>query len=129
MRRIASFALATSCLAQITPAPAGAQPSEPARGLWIGPIHVCRDTAETSVAGAKDHDPVASLIITLRPELRAQLRRETERLVGSAMPIRLDGKLISAPTVLEPLTGGAVSIAGVSAEETRAIRAAIRRPC
>ena len=127
MRRIASFALAAGCLAQITPAAAGAQSSEPARGLWIGPIQVCRDTAEN--ARTKDEGHFASLIIRLRPELRAQLRRETERLVGSALPIRLDGKVISAPTVLEPITGGALSITGVSAEETRAIRVAIRRPC
>ncbi len=125
---IAAFALAASGLAQVAPAPAGAQPADPARGLWIGPIHACRDTAGSNAAGPKD-DPFAGLIIILQPKLRAILRRETARLVGTAMPIRLDGKLISAPIVLEPITGGALSLSGPADERANAIQAAIRRPC
>jgi hypothetical protein len=129
MRLIAVFALAIGSLAPIAPGAAGAQPPDEARGLWIGPIHACRDTAESRLDDSKDQSPFASLIVTLRPQWRAQLQRETERLVGSAMPVRLDGKVISAPIVLEPLTGGVLSLAGASEAETEAIQAAIRQPC
>jgi preprotein translocase subunit SecD len=97
--------------------------------LWIGPIHACRDTAESAVADAADQGPFPGLTITLRPDLRAELQRETERLVGSAMPIRLDGQVISKPIVREPLTAGVLSLAGQSAEETAAMQAAVREPC
>ena len=127
-----AFALAIGSLVAvpaIQAAPAAAPPEDESRGLWIGPIHACRDTAESAVADDADHGHFVELIVTLRPSLRAQLQRETERLVGSAMPIRLDGKLISEPIVREPLTGGVLSLAGGSAEEAEAIRAAIARPC
>ena len=97
--------------------------------MWIGPIHVCRDTAQSTVPGTENHSPLANVIITLKPELRAILQRETERLVGSAMPIRLDGRVISEPIVHEPISGGVLSLAGTSEEETEAIQSAIRQPC
>ncbi|HEV2818113.1 MAG TPA: hypothetical protein VGW40_12930 [Allosphingosinicella sp.] len=118
-----------TCLAPLAPEPAAPPPADGSRGLWVGPIHLCRDTAESAVADSEDRGPFPSLIVTLRPELRAELERESGRLVGGAMPIRLDGKLISEPVVREPLTGGVLALSGQSAEETQAIEAAIRQPC
>jgi len=116
----------TASVAPDTPAPPRADRS---RGLWIGPIHLCRDTVEGAVAGVADRGPYPTLTITLRADLRPELQRETGRLVGSAMPVRLDGKLISEPIVLEPLTAGVLALAGQSEEETEAMQAAVGEPC
>ena len=97
------------------------------RGLWIGPIPVCRDTAQ--VVTGTDRRGAATATIGLRGRWRERLRRETERRVGEPMPVRLDGRLISAPIVLEPLTGGVLMLNGASPREVEALRAAAGRGC
>lgn len=97
------------------------------RGLWVGPIHVCRDAAQ--VITGTDRRGEATATITLRPELRARLERETGRRVGRPMPVRLNGRTISAPTVMEPLTAGVVMLYGPTQRDAEAIRAAAGRAC
>jgi preprotein translocase subunit SecD len=63
------------------------------------------------------------------PHGRPRLRRETERSVGKPLAVRLDGRIVSAPTVLEPITGGVLQLAGLSAREAAAVAAAVRRAC
>lgn len=104
-------------------------PADESRGLWVGPIHLCRDTVLASKVSDTEEGPFPSLVVTLRPDLRDELRRETERRVARTMPIRLDGRVISEPVVHEPITGGVLAIAGTSADETEAIQDAVRRPC
>lgn len=112
------------------PYPADPPPAaDESRGLWVGPIHLCRDTVLGSEVSDTEEGPFPSLVVTLRPDLRDELRRETERRVAGPMPIRLDGRVISEPIVLEPITGGALAITGTSAGETEAIQAAVRRDC
>jgi preprotein translocase subunit SecD len=127
--RIFPLAFALACLAACAHGPGGAAHLVRERGLWIGPIQVCRDTAESAVAGTEPYSALSNLNVTLKPGQRARLQAETERLVGSAMPIRLDGRVISEPIVYEPITGGVLSLAGLAGEEADAIRAAIREPC
>lgn len=147
MKRVFALALALNCLAACAPGPTGARgpagAHDPAgahvptgaqsslgdHGLWIGPIQACRDTAESAVAGTEEHSALSNLIVTLKPDQRARLQQETERLVGSPMPIRLDGRVISEPLVREPITGGMLALAGLSREDAEAIQAAIHRPC
>lgn len=123
------LAMPVGGLAHAGPHPVAAPAADERSGLWVGPIHLCRDTVSDSAVSDAEEGPLPSLVVTLRPELRAELQRETERRVASTMPIRLDGKLISEPMVHEPITGGVLALSGTSAQETDAIQAAIRGPC
>jgi hypothetical protein len=106
---------------------AAAGPPTDERGLWFGSLHLCRDTIERATA-AEDHGmPV--LLITLMPQLKEDLRRETENRVGEAMPVRLDGRIVSEPNVMEPITGGKVSLSGASPRLIEAMRSGSLRPC
>jgi preprotein translocase subunit SecD len=115
-------------LALLSGPPAGAASPEGGRGLWVGPIPVCRDTAASVAAGA-DLAGRPTVTVTLTPQWRERLQRETERLVGKPLAVRLDGRIVSAPTVLEPITGGVLQLAGLSAREAAAVAAAARRAC
>ena len=98
------------------------------RGLWVGPIQVCRDTA-TQVMTGSDRSGGATATVTLRSQWRERLRRETERRVGRPLAVRLNGRLLFAPTVREPITGGVVELHGPSQAQMEAIRAAAGRAC
>jgi preprotein translocase subunit SecD len=126
VRRTAAFPLLLACLIAAPAAPAGGE--APGRGLRIGAIQLCRD-AIASAVGAADSagNPIVDLI--LRPQWRALLERETGRLVGKRMPVRLDGRLVAEPYVREPITGGVVRLAGLSRRDAAAVEAAARRRC
>jgi preprotein translocase subunit SecD len=105
-----------------------AAPPEQGRGLWVGPIHLCRDSV-SSAAAAADLDGAPAVTVTLAPEASARLRRETARLIDKPMPVRLDGRVIVAPFVREPITGGVLQLAGLARRDAQAIEAAARRAC
>ena len=46
--------------------------------------------------------------------------------LGKPLPIRVDGRVVSAPLVNEPITGGEVQIAGVDQAEAERIAAALQ---
>jgi hypothetical protein len=128
MRPALPFAFLACCLiACAAAAPSGARQPERGRGLWVGPIPICRDTGAGVAAADLAGRPTVTL--TLAPRWRERLRRETERRVGKPLAVRLDGRIVSAPTVLEPITGGVLQLAGLSAREAAAVAAAARRAC
>ncbi len=118
--------LLLACLAVAAPAQRAAQ----SRGLWIGPIPACAGTVASVAVGP---DEVAEdwlrAVVTFRPAWRAALLRETERRVNRPMPVRLDGRVLMAPIVREPITGGMISLSPVTARQGERIRAAARRAC
>ncbi|HVQ10204.1 MAG TPA: hypothetical protein VMS43_17440 [Allosphingosinicella sp.] len=126
----AAIALLLLCLAAAVPAAAQAPRAGASRGLWIGPIPACAGTVASVAVGP---DEVAedwlSAIITFRPAWRAALLRETRRRLNRPMPVRLDGRVLMAPIVREPIAGGMISLAPVTARQGERIRAAARRPC
>jgi len=109
-------------------APADAQRGVQARGLWVGPIPACAGTV-ADVAVAPDEIGMLSAIITFRPAWRAALRRETTRLVGRPMPVRLDGREVMAPVVREPIAGGVIALAPIGTRQAERIGRAAARPC
>ncbi|MEA3017582.1 MAG: hypothetical protein QOI38_2304 [Sphingomonadales bacterium] len=100
---------------------------EAERGLWLGGIPLCRETVAEALVTADDIDGSPALALTLRRELRAALERETKGRVGEVLPIRLDGRILSAPVVREPLTAGWVQLSGL--DDVAAVRRAALAPC
>src|SRR5687768_1766985 len=89
----AAMALAgTGCAPAEPPAGAGAA----RRGLWFGPLHLCRDTVEEAIM-SDDEAGMPVLLVRLKPDLKDRLRRETEARVGRPLPVRLDGRTVSEP--------------------------------
>ena len=114
----------TGCAPAEPPAGAGAA----SRGLWFGPLHLCRDTVDNANL-SEDEAGMPVLRIGLKPDLKDRLRLETEARVGRPLPALLDGRTISEPVVLEPITGGEISLSGVSRRVAEAMRAAALAEC
>ena len=64
--------------------------------------------------------------IVLPAPLREAMAELTAANLGKPLPIRVDGRVVSAPLVNEPITGGQVQIAGVDQAEAERIAAALQ---
>jgi hypothetical protein len=110
-------------------AAAPAQRAGGGRGLWIGPVPACAGTVTAVEVTAAEYGDGLSVNMTFRPAWREALRHETARLVGQAMPVRLDGRTLMRPIVREPIAGGVIALSAGTARQAERIRAAALRPC
>ena len=107
-------------------APPAAAPPRP--GLWIGPIRACAGTVAEATVG-EDEFRQPNLTIRFQEGWADVLHRVTAARVGRPMAIRLDGRVLAAPFVREPIAGGIVAVAPIAADEAETIRAAALGPC
>jgi preprotein translocase subunit SecD len=98
------------------------------RGLWLGPLPLCSESV-ASVTFVQDEAGFPQLSISLRPQWRLALERLTTRFVARQIPVRLNGRTVTAPVITEPITDGAVAISGGEAGLLVRMRAATRLPC
>ena len=98
-------------------------------GLWFGSIHLCRDTVAEATTGLDDYGGQRTLSLILSPRLQPRLQRETARRVKRTMAFRLDGQVIKALRVNEPIWGTSLHLSGLTREEADKMRAAALRPC
>lgn len=116
-------------LAAATPAEAPTADQE--RGLWAGPMHLCRET----VAKATLHSTLLdgdSVLIELTPEARDRFGRMTFERLGETLPIRLDGRTILEPVVNVPMDLGVLFLSlawGSDVRDSTPIRDAALGPC
>lgn len=96
-------------------------------GLWFGPLHLCGG-AVAQVTAATDESGRPNLVIALAPAMAAAIAAETSARVGKPLPIRLDGRVIAAPRVNEPITGGQIQLSP-SDIDAAALSAAAGRAC
>ena len=71
--------------------------------------------AEMDVVDARaqpDVDGMVSVLVTLEPAAGARFGAITKAHIGKTLPISLNGKILTEPTVLESITGGAFQISG-----------------
>jgi hypothetical protein len=97
------------------------------RGLWFGPVPICRQRLVSASLDEAERIGV-SVSVTFVPAMHHAIRSETEAQVGHPMGVYLDGRLLIAPMVYEPLNGAA-QIHAVDRADAEAIRAAALRPC
>jgi hypothetical protein len=97
------------------------------RGLWFGPLQVCRERV-TRAERVSDHG-VPALLVAFTPDQRDALLEATRPLVGRQMTIRLNGRTIAAPMVNEPIAGGEVMITGAVDKALAKIVKQALRPC
>ena len=110
------------------PGTVSGQAGDPNSGLWFGVIPVCRGTV-IDVSITKDETGFSAVVLRFTPESQKLILRETERLVGQAMPVRLDERTIFEPIVREPISGGTLQVASSKEGDVRQIEKAALRSC
>jgi|GEM_PF-7054951 len=97
-------------------------------GLWLGPLRLCRDTVER-IDLIEDWDGSKVPAIRFAPSFHAAMRAETESRVGKPLGLYLDGRLILAPNVMEPISA-AMQLSGLPEPGAlEAMKAAAALPC
>jgi preprotein translocase subunit SecD len=99
------------------------------KGLFVGSIRVCRGTVAQQVRRVADPGGSPALQIVFTPAAAERLRSETAALVGRPMRIRIHGRTVMAPVVLEEIGGGTVHISGPPARDLPEMRRAALRRC
>jgi hypothetical protein len=97
------------------------------QGLWIGPIHLCRElvraiTLDEPLGGGH------GVSIAIAPSLGPAFERETAPLVDRPIPISIDGSVVAQPIVRERIST-AITVGTATEREAAAIRDAAQRPC
>lgn len=119
--------LAYICLvAVLCPAGLAAQVADTEKGIWIGNLDLCRSGPLKAAANIEPQNGLPIVNIILPAPLREAMAELTAANLGKPLPIRVDGRVVSAPLVNEPITGGEVQIAGVDQAEAERIAAALQ---
>jgi hypothetical protein len=108
------------------PPPIAAVPGQ--RGLWMGPIRLCRDNVVSVERVSTDWGGPA-LLLTFSGDIQPRLGEVTGALVGQPLPLRVDGRPITAPNVNEPIMGTQVQTSAPNEEGMRAIEAGANAAC
>lgn len=108
--------------------PSAPTPASEEKGLWVGPIRLCSDTVE-ELAWIERPQGDGEMVITLSESIQPRLADETRRRVGEEMTIRIDGRILSAPTVLEPILGLQLEVRPITAADAAAAERAATGPC
>ncbi len=70
-------------------------------------------TEVVDARGLPEMDGSAGIMITFDAAGAAKLEQASRKSVGKPLPIMLDGKILMAPIIREPLRGGSVLITGL----------------
>lgn len=98
-------------------------------GVFVGDLQLCADSVEAASVAREETTGQMVVYITLRPASGEVFGKMTEEFLGKPLPITLDGKVVIAPTVHEPIFGGAIQISGATMEEQTKLVAAFSAPC
>jgi hypothetical protein len=132
--RLLASAILPALLGLLVKAATAAPPPparEQARGLWVGPLHLCRGTVSraTIQTGIRQGD---GLLITLTVDARSELARITAERLGQTLPIRHDGETILEPVVHVPMDLGVLYLSFMwhdAIPDTRRLQEAALGPC
>lgn len=108
-------------------APIDAEPAK--NGVFAGDLQLCADSVEAASVRPEENTGRMVVSIILQPEAALAFGEMTGKLVGKALPITVDGKVIISPTVHEPIFGGAIQISGATTEEQSKLVTAFTEPC
>jgi preprotein translocase subunit SecD len=89
----------------------------PAAATTANQLVIGEDTFSASdiVSATVGFSPIGQPLVNVRlsPAAAVRFAELTRANVGNELPIRVGGKILSNPRVLEPITGGAVQISGL----------------
>lgn len=99
------------------------------RGAWIGSLQLCTATVRRVVAATNRYSGEPTITVALTPAGARRLADLTARSIGKPLPIRIDGRVVSQPTVVEAVRGGMVEINGPLPPERHRLAAIVRQRC
>lgn len=102
-------------------------PLECGPGVWLGPLEICAAGSVTTDF-AFDEWGLPVLNLAFDDRLRVTVAKVTYDHVGRVLPLRLDGRTLTAPYVREAIPGGHVQISGLDMAEAQRLQAALK-PC
>lgn len=97
--------------------------------VWVGKVLLALGPGDAETVGV-DEDPLTGspyVTLVLAEAPAEAFARITEGRVGKAIAVMLDGNVLMAPVIQSRITGGRVSIEGVSRDEAEALAASIRK--
>lgn len=106
------------------------QSSDRLTGVWVGDLKLCRETVLRVGRHANWQSGERVLKVTLQQEAASRFARMTAGLIGKHLEIRVNGKLVASPIILQSVSGGSFEITGLDqpGEQKDAI-AQLREPC
>ena len=105
--------------------PALTQPSGP--GLWIGGVAFTPEDFASVEPSFDGYTGVPIVILTFTSSGQAKFARAQQGRIEQVLEVTLDGRLLTAPILREPIAGNAVSIEGsFSAKEADRLATRIR---
>jgi preprotein translocase subunit SecD len=118
------FALATLMLVSACATTPPLEQRSP-RGFSMGDAVFPANEIVSAVPSFQENGtPVINMVLTAQGARR--LADITRRNVGKDLALRIDGKVLSSPRVMEPVLGGQLMISGIgTVEEAQAIAASI----
>lgn len=95
---------------------------------WMGPLQLC---AAVSTAGPSvdRYTGEHTLTMKLTPLGTRQVAALTRHMVGQRLPIRVGGRVISRPYVMDPILSGHLEINGGTEVDRARLIVATRAPC
>jgi hypothetical protein len=94
-------------------------------GLWIGSLKLCKRSVIEAVFGTERLTKQPALFVKLTPQASAAFTSLTRNSVERRLAVRLEGSIISRPTIYEPLEQGALQIIGPDEQTLRRARSVI----
>lgn len=98
-------------------------------GLWIGGIFFAPDDIASATQEWDSLDGSPNVLITFTETGRAKFNRAQQGRVGEQLEIRMNGEIVSAPILREPISGNQVTISGAfTLDEAEAMARRIAPP-
>ncbi|MFZ1741602.1 MAG: hypothetical protein WAT93_02045 [Pontixanthobacter sp.] len=98
-------------------------------GVWIGDLKLCAETVKRVSDGFDEVRGLPLVAIRFRPEAGKRIAEMTSALVGQRLEVTINGSVISAPTVAEPVTGGEIQLLALPDGAYADIDAYAKIPC
>lgn len=91
--------------------------SDPATSVYLAPTVLLDNTDVATAEARKEADGSASVLIRLTPAGTVRLTQASRALLHRQMATTIDGEVLSAPVVAEPLTENALLLTGFKSFE------------
>lgn len=79
-------------------------------GVWLGPIKLCRANVVSADRGKESRFNYEMLSIRFTSSASALFKRISDSRINRRIAFRVDGKVVSSPTIFEPMLGSAFQI-------------------
>jgi preprotein translocase subunit SecD len=103
--------------------------SEEKLGLWVGDMKLCADNVRSVVERPGQATPTPIVLIRMTDEGARELEQSSRAYVGKPLPFVVNGRVIFAPNLFEPLSEGKIQLSELAPGDLSDVIAYAKRPC